>query len=80
MPAVCPAELWQESGRGGTVTGKELLRIKDRNERDFAVRSDARGGRDRHRARPCARTATCRKNLYQIQGTKFRDEIRPRLA
>jgi prolyl-tRNA synthetase len=78
MPAVCPAELWQESGRWERY-GKELLRIKDRNERDFCfgptheevitdiVRKSVRSYRD------------LPKNLYQIQ-TKFRDEIRPRFG
>jgi len=78
MPAVCPAELWQESGRWDRY-GKELLRIKDRNERDFCfgptheevvtdiVRKTVRSYRD------------LPKNLYQIQ-TKFRDEIRPRFG
>ena len=57
MPAICPAELWQESGRWEHY-GKELLRIKDRNERDFCfgptheevitdlVRRDVRSYRD----------------------------------
>jgi prolyl-tRNA synthetase len=78
MPAVCPAELWQESGRWD-LYGKELLRIRDRNDRDFCfgptheevvtdiVRRDVRSYRD------------LPKNLYQIQ-TKFRDEIRPRFG
>jgi prolyl-tRNA synthetase len=78
MPAVCPAELWQESGRWDRY-GKELLRIKDRHERDFClgptheevvtdiVRKSVRSYRD------------LPKNLYQIQ-TKFRDEIRPRFG
>jgi prolyl-tRNA synthetase len=78
MPAVCPAELWQESGRWDRY-GKELLRIKDRHERDFCfgptheevvtdiVRRTVRSYRD------------LPKNLYQIQ-TKFRDEIRPRFG
>src|SRR5690606_36328631 len=38
MPAVCPAELWQESGRWD-LYGKELLRIKDRLDRDFCFGS-----------------------------------------
>ncbi len=78
MPAVCPAELWQESGRWDRY-GKELLRIKDRHERDFCfgptheevvtdiIRKSVRSYRD------------LPKNLYQIQ-TKFRDEIRPRFG
>ena len=78
MPAVCPAELWQESGRWEHY-GKELLRIKDRHERDFCfgptheevvtdiVRHEIRSYRD------------LPLNLYQIQ-TKFRDEVRPRFG
>jgi prolyl-tRNA synthetase len=78
MPAVQPAELWQETERW-EVFGDLLLRIKDRNERDFCfgptheevitdfVRRDVRS----YRQLPF--------NLYQIQ-TKFRDEIRPRFG
>ncbi|MDH4227490.1 MAG: proline--tRNA ligase [Deltaproteobacteria bacterium] len=78
MPVVLPAELWQESGRWGFY-GKELLRLKDRHDRDFClgptheeiitdmVRNEVRSYRD------------LPLNLYQIQ-TKFRDEIRPRFG
>jgi prolyl-tRNA synthetase len=78
LPAVQPAELWQESGRWERY-GKELLRIRDRHERDFVfgptheevitdlVRRDVKS----YRQLPF--------NLYQIQ-TKFRDEIRPRFG
>jgi prolyl-tRNA synthetase len=78
LPAIQPAELWQESGRWQRY-GKELLRIKDRHERDFVfgptheevitdlVRRDVKS----YRQLPF--------NLYQIQ-TKFRDEIRPRFG
>ena len=78
MPAIQPGELWVESGRWERY-GKELLRIKDRHERDFvfgptheevitdAVRRDVKS----YRQLPF--------NLYQIQ-TKFRDEIRPRFG
>src|SRR6266404_3115719 len=78
LPAVCPAELWQESGRWEHY-GKELLRMKDRNDRDFCfgptheevitdlVRRDVRS----YRELPL--------NLYQIQ-VKFRDEVRPRFG
>jgi prolyl-tRNA synthetase len=78
MPAIQPAELWVESGRWERY-GKELLRIKDRHERDFVfgptheevitdtVRRDVKS----YRQLPF--------NLYQIQ-TKFRDEIRPRFG
>jgi prolyl-tRNA synthetase len=78
MPAVCPAELWQESGRWDRY-GKELLRIRDRHDRDFCfgptheevVTDIVRGNIRSYRDLP--------KNLYQIQ-TKFRDEIRPRFG
>ena len=78
MPCVQPAELWQESGRW-QFYGKELLRIKDRHDRDFCfgptheeVITDAVRRRvTSYRQLPA--------NLYQIQ-TKFRDEIRPRFG
>jgi len=78
MPAVQPAELWQESTRWEQY-GPELLRFKDRHQRDFCfgptheevvsdvVRREVRS----YRQLPL--------NLYQIQ-TKFRDEIRPRFG
>jgi prolyl-tRNA synthetase len=78
MPAVQPAELWQESKRWGAY-GPELLRFKDRHQRDFCfgptheevvsdvVRQEVKS----YRQLPL--------NLYQIQ-TKFRDEIRPRFG
>ena len=78
MPVVQPAELWQESGRWDQY-GPELLRLKDRHQRDFClgptheeVISDiARREIKSYRQLPL--------NLYQIQ-TKFRDEIRPRFG
>ena len=78
LPIACPAELWQESGRW-ELYGKELIRFKDRHERDFClgptheevvtdlVRRIVRS----YRELPL--------NLYQIQ-TKFRDEVRPRFG
>ena len=78
MPVMQPAELWQESGRWEQY-GPELLRIKDRHERDFClgptheevitelVRSEIKS----YKQLPI--------NLYQIQ-TKVRDEIRPRFG
>src|SRR3954466_14033418 len=78
MPAVQPAELWQETGRWD-LFGPQMLRIKDRHERDFCfgptheevitdiVRRDARS----YRQLPI--------NMFQIQ-VKFRDEIRPRFG
>ncbi|WP_308387900.1 proline--tRNA ligase [Acidithiobacillus sp. AMEEHan] len=78
MPVVQPAELWQESGRW-ELYGPELLRLKDRHQRDFClgptheeVISDlARREIRSYRQLPL--------NLYQVQ-TKFRDEIRPRFG
>ena len=78
MPAVQPFELWEESGRGPKY-GPELLRFKDRHQRDFVigptheevitdvVRREVRSYRQLPR------------HFYQIQ-TKFRDEIRPRFG
>ncbi|MBL8042040.1 MAG: proline--tRNA ligase [Nitrospira sp.] len=78
MPVASPAELWRETGRWDFY-GKELLRFKDRHERDFCLgptheevitdlfRREVRS----YRQMPL--------NFYQIQ-TKFRDEIRPRFG
>jgi prolyl-tRNA synthetase len=78
MPAVQPAELWQETGRWDKF-GPQMLKIKDRHDRDFAfgptheevitdiVRKEIRS----YRQLPV--------NFYQIQ-VKFRDEIRPRFG
>ncbi|MDO8346421.1 MAG: proline--tRNA ligase [Rugosibacter sp.] len=78
MPAVQPFELWEESGRGPQY-GPELLRFKDRHQRDFVigptheevitdiVRREVRSYRQLPR------------HFYQVQ-TKFRDEIRPRFG
>ena len=78
MPAVQPAELWQESGRWDYY-GRELLRLKDRHNRDACVGPTheevitdiVRGEIHSYKQMPI--------NLYQIQ-TKFRDEIRPRFG
>ncbi|KNZ32470.1 MAG: proline--tRNA ligase [Methylibium sp. NZG] len=78
MPVVQPAELWQESGRFQKY-GPELLRVKDRHERDFVIQPTseevitdiARQELRSYRALP--------KNFYHIQ-TKFRDERRPRFG
>ena len=76
LPSIQPAELWQESGRWDFY-GKELLRIKDRHDREFCygptheeiitdiVRKEVKS----YKKLPLI--------LYQIQ-TKFRDEVRPR--
>ena len=78
MPAIQPAELWQESGRW-IKYGPELLRLKDRHQRDFCVGPTheevitdvARRELQSYRQLPV--------HFYQIQ-TKFRDEIRPRFG
>ncbi|MDH3454465.1 MAG: proline--tRNA ligase, partial [Desulfuromonadales bacterium] len=78
MPAVSPAELWEQSGRWQQY-GKELLRLKDRKDTEFCigptheevVTEIVRGTVNSYRQLPL--------NLYQIQ-TKFRDEIRPRFG
>jgi prolyl-tRNA synthetase len=78
MPAVQPAELWQESGRWD-VFGPQMLKIRDRHERDFCfgptheevITDIARREIRSYRQLPV--------NFYQIQ-TKFRDEIRPRFG
>ncbi len=78
MPAVQPAELWMESGRWN-MYGKELLRVKDRHNRDYCIGPTheevitalVRDEIQTYRQLPM--------NLYQIQ-TKFRDEIRPRFG
>jgi prolyl-tRNA synthetase len=78
MPAIQPAELWQESGRWEQY-GPELLRLKDRHQRDFCVGPTheevitdlARNELNSYKQLPI--------NFFQIQ-TKFRDEIRPRFG
>jgi prolyl-tRNA synthetase len=78
MPVIQPAELWQESGRWEKY-GPELMRIKDRHDRDFIVQPTseevitdvARQEIRSYRQMP--------RNLYHIQ-TKFRDERRPRFG
>jgi prolyl-tRNA synthetase len=78
MPVVQPAELWQESGRWSDY-GPELLRFKDRHQRDFVagptheevITDIVRRELKSYRQLPV--------NFYQIQ-TKFRDEVRPRFG
>jgi len=78
MPMVQPRELWEESGRWNHY-GKELLRFKDRNDRDCClgptheevITDLVRNEIKTYRQLP--------KNIYQIQ-TKYRDEIRPRFG
>ena len=78
MPAVQPAELWQESGRWDQY-GPELLRIKDRHEREFCfgpTHEEVITDLIRREIRSYKQLPA---NFYQIQ-TKFRDEIRPRFG
>src|SRR6476646_8837812 len=78
MPVVQPAELWQETGRFQKY-GAELLRLKDRHDRDFVIQPTseevitdiARQELRSYRSLP--------KNFFHIQ-TKFRDERRPRFG
>ncbi|MEP7244750.1 MAG: proline--tRNA ligase [Gammaproteobacteria bacterium] len=78
MPSIQPAEIWQESGRWSKF-GPDMLRLKDRHDRDFCVGPTheevitdiARRELQSYRQLPV--------NFYQIQ-TKFRDEIRPRFG
>lgn len=78
MPMIQPAELWQETGRWEKM-GPELLRIKDRHDRDFLIQPTseevitdlARNEIKSYKQLPI--------NFYQIQ-TKFRDERRPRFG
>src|SRR5437764_5292584 len=78
MPTIQPGELWMESKRWNFY-GKELLRVKDRHDRDFVyaptaeevITDTVRDSYNSYRQLPV--------NLYQIQ-TKFRDELRPRFG
>jgi prolyl-tRNA synthetase len=78
MPAVQPAELWQESGRWEQY-GPELLRLKDRHQRDFCfgpTHEEVITEVLRREVKSYKQLPVC---YYQIQ-TKFRDEIRPRFG
>jgi len=78
MPVLCPAEIWQQSGRYDTV-GKDQMRMKDRHQHEMVlcgtheetVTSLVAGELRSYKQLPL--------NLYQIQA-KFRDEIRPRFG
>src|SRR6059058_3147549 len=78
MPAVQPAELWQESGRWRKY-GPELLRFKDRHERDFCIGPTHQEVVTDIARREIRSYRQLPVHLYQIQ-TKFRDEIRPRFG
>ncbi len=78
LPALQPAELWQESGRWEKY-GKELIRVKDRHNHDYCLgptHEEVITDLIRHEIRSYRQLPV---NLYQIQ-TKFRDEIRPRFG
>lgn len=78
MPVVQPAELWQESGRFDKM-GPELLRIKDRHERDYVVQPTSEEVVTDIARQEIRSYKQLPLNLYQIQ-TKFRDERRPRFG
>ena len=78
MPAVQPADLWQESGRWQKY-GPELLRFKDRHERDFCVGPTHEEVITDIARREIRSYRQLPVHFYQIQ-TKFRDEIRPRFG
>ena len=78
MPVLQPSELWEESGRWN-VFGKELMRLRDRHQRDFALgptHEEIVTALVRHVLRSYRQLP---QTLYQIQ-VKFRDEIRPRFG
>ena len=78
MPVVQPAELWQETGRFAKM-GPELLRIKDRHERDYVVQPTSEEVVTDIARQDIKSYKQLPRNLYQIQ-TKFRDERRPRFG
>ncbi len=78
MPAVQPAELWQESGRWEQY-GPELLRLTDRHEREFCFGPTHEEVITDLVRREIQSYKQLPANFYQIQ-TKFRDEIRPRFG
>ncbi|MEY2780491.1 MAG: hypothetical protein RL307_195, partial [Pseudomonadota bacterium] len=78
MPVVQPAELWQETGRFDKM-GPELLRIKDRHDRDYVVQPTSEEVVTDVARQDLRSYKQLPKNLYQIQ-TKFRDERRPRFG
>ena len=78
MPVIQPAELWQETGRFEKM-GPELLRIRDRHERDFVVQPTSEEVITDIARQDIRSYKQMPKNFYQIQ-TKFRDERRPRFV
>ena len=78
MPVVQPAELWEESGRFSKM-GPELLRLKDRHDRDFVMQPTSEEAVTDIARQELRSYKQLPKNFYQIQ-TKFRDERRPRFG
>ena len=78
MPVIQPAELWQETKRFDEM-GPELLRIKDRHDRDFIVQPTSEEVATDVMRQDIKSYKQLPKNIYQIQ-TKFRDERRPRFG
>ncbi len=78
MPVIQPAELWQESGRWEKM-GPNMLRLKDRHERDFIVGPTHEEVITDIVRREIKSYRQLPVNFYQIQ-TKFRDEVRPRFG
>ncbi|SHF62899.1 prolyl-tRNA synthetase [Modicisalibacter ilicicola DSM 19980] len=78
MPAVQPAELWQESGRWEQY-GPELLRVIDRHQRDYCIGPTHEEVITDLTRREIGSYKQLPMNFYQVQ-TKFRDEIRPRFG
>lgn len=78
LPIVMPAELWVETGRWDFY-GKELLRFKDRHDREFCIGPTHEEAITDLARREIKSYRDLPKNLFQIQ-TKFRDEIRPRFG
>ncbi len=78
MPVIQPAELWQETGRFDKM-GPELLRIRDRHERDYVVQPTSEEVVTDIARQEVRSYKQLPKNFYQIQ-TKFRDERRPRFG
>ncbi|EJN02809.1 proline--tRNA ligase [Herbaspirillum sp. YR522] len=78
MPVVQPAELWQETGRWNKM-GAELMRVKDRHGRDFAIQPTSEEVVTEVARTELRSYKQLPVNFYHIQ-TKFRDERRPRFG
>jgi prolyl-tRNA synthetase len=78
LPVVQPRELWEEAGRWA-LYGKEMARLKDRHENDYALQPTSEEVMTDLVRRDVRSYKQLPLNLYQIQ-TKFRDEIRPRFG